>query len=117
MTPTRAQRHDTRDTDRHELTLIRATHCLWRLYRGKSEPLNERMAILGAIETMVEVKNLYRKELVERRERQNAKVRERFASRELKAACPHGCRVLGHYPQLGNVIPEICKPKPSFYTR
>jgi hypothetical protein len=86
MPLTRAQRHDTRDLDSYELTLIRATHYLWRLSRLESEPLSERMAILKAIETMAVVKRAYRKELADRREVANARVRERFAAREGIAA-------------------------------
>jgi hypothetical protein len=39
------------------------------------------MAILKGIETMVGVKKAYRRELAARRERENLKVRERFAAK------------------------------------
>jgi hypothetical protein len=63
-----------------------ATHYLWRLGRLESELLGERRAILKAIETMAGLKKAYRKELADRREIANAKVRERFAAREGIAA-------------------------------
>ena len=72
------KRNDTRDIDVWELKLIRVTHALWALYRGKSEPLSERGHIMEAIETMIGIKREYRRELALKREALNAKVRERF---------------------------------------
>lgn len=77
---TRQQRNDRYNIDRGELKLIRVTHYLWSLYRRKSEPLNERSYVMGAIETMIGIKKAYRAELAIRRAEKNAKTHERFVS-------------------------------------
>ena len=82
---TNRQLYDYRDIDPLELTLIRATHHIWRLYRQEKRlnglTVSEEQAFTDAIETMVRVKREYRAFLRLKREGKAAKTREYFAER------------------------------------
>lgn len=79
----RAQRHDTHDTPRHELILIRAGHHLWKqLKPRKSGTLVQQQASSGALHAALEIiwdaKRAVRAELKVTRVARSAEVRERF---------------------------------------
>lgn len=83
MPLSRAQRHDTRDTEWPELKLIRVGQylfSLWKKSTRKSDPLSEQMALEEALETVYRIKREYRAERDECRKLANAEVRERFAA-------------------------------------
>ena len=73
--------NDTRDTDRHELMLIRAGHHLWALKRRKTVTHSECEAIDEALETIWEAKSQYRAELKVRLKEESAKLDERMRSK------------------------------------
>jgi len=70
--------NDTRDTDKHELMLIRAGHHLWALRRRKTVSPSECEAIDAALETIWEAKRQYRAELALRLKEESAKIAARF---------------------------------------
>jgi len=74
--------NDTRDTDRHELMLIRAGHHLWALKRRKTVTHSECEAIDAALETIWEAKKQYRAELKVRLQEEGAKFAARMRQRE-----------------------------------
>jgi hypothetical protein len=80
-------RNDRHDTDPYELTLIRATHHIWRLLRQeRRDGAPDLEALDAAIDTMVRVKRVYRAELAAKRQRLAVECRARLAKREQQAA-------------------------------